>query len=128
MGVPETKQFFEIAAGGVELAGIVLLLVGLSLAIARFLYQAVRDVDKTEAYRGFRQQLGRTLLLTLEFLIASDIIYTIAVEPSFVSLGMLGLLVLIRTFLSFSLEVELSGRWPWQGEATPASGQRNTET
>jgi uncharacterized membrane protein len=73
------------------------------------------ELLSAEAYRSFRQQLGRTLLLTLEFLIASDIIYTIAVERTFESLGMLGLLVLIRTFLSFSLEVEISGRWPWQG-------------
>ncbi len=57
------------------------------------------------AYRAFRQELGRSLLLTLEFLIAADIIYTIAVNPTFTSLGMLGLLVLIRTFLSFSLEM-----------------------
>ncbi len=66
----------------------------------------------------FIHQLGRTLLLCLEFLVASDIIYTIAVEPSFKSLGLLGLLVLIRTFLSVSLEMELTGRWPWQHAET----------
>lgn len=112
--MPDMKQLFEIAANGVEAAGILLLLVGLVLALARFLYRALREGDKTAAYGAFRQQLGRTLLLTLEILIASDIIFTIAVERSFATLGMLGLLVLIRTFLSFSLEVELSGRWPWQ--------------
>lgn len=109
------KGFFETAAAGVEAGGILLLLVGLSLALAHFLYRALREADKSGPYRDFRRQLGRTLLLTLEFLIASDIIYTIAVDRSFASLGMLGLLVLIRTFLSFSLEVELTGRWPWQG-------------
>lgn len=109
------KGFFETAAAGVEAGGILLLLVGLSLALAHFLYRALREADKSGPYRDFRRQLGRTLLLTLEFLIASDIIYTIAVDRSFASLGMLGLLVLIRTFLSFSLELELNGRWPWQG-------------
>jgi len=108
------KELFEIAALGVEAAGIALLLTGLVLALARFFYRALRERDGSSAYGSFRQQLGRTLLLTLEFLIASDIIYTTAVDRSFESLGMLGLLVLIRTFLSFSLEVELNGRWPWQ--------------
>ncbi len=68
--------------------------------------------------RLFIHQLGRTLLLCLEFLVAADIIYTIAIEPSFNSLGLLGLLVLIRTFLSVSLEMELTGRWPWQHAKT----------
>jgi uncharacterized membrane protein len=53
-------------------------------------------------------------LLGLEFLVAGDIIGTVAVEPTFKSLGVLGLIVIIRTFLSFSLEVEINGRWPWQ--------------
>ena len=69
-----------------------------------------------------REELARTLLLTLEFLIAADVIYTIAVEQTFSSLGMLALLVVIRTFLSFSLQLELTGRWPWHGgEETPGS-------
>jgi uncharacterized membrane protein len=113
--MPDMKGFFEGAAVGLEAVGIVLLLVGLSLSLAHFLYRALRVADKSGAYGNFRLQLGRTLLLTLEFLIASDITYTIAVDRSFASLGMLGLLVLIRTFLSFSIEVELTGRWPWRG-------------
>lgn len=106
------KHLFETAAIAVEAVGILLLLTGLTLALVRFLYGALGKADRLSAYRSFRRQLGRTLLLTLEFLIASDIIYTIAVDRSFASLGMLGLLVLIRTFLSFSLE--LNERWPWQ--------------
>ncbi len=98
------KELFETAALVVEAAAVLLLLIGLTLSTGRFLYRT-RRVRGPPAYRAFRQELGRSLLLTLEFLIAADIIYTIAVNPTFTSLGMLGLLVLIRTFLSFSLKM-----------------------
>jgi uncharacterized membrane protein len=74
-------------------------------------------------YRSFRQQLGRSILLGLELLVAADIIRTVAVTPTLGSIGVLAGIVLIRTFLSFSLELEITGRWPWQkqppGEGTP---------
>ncbi len=65
-------------------------------------------------FRQARQRLGRGILLGLEFLVAADIIHTVAVELTFETVGILAIIVLIRTFLSFTLEVELSGRWPWQ--------------
>jgi uncharacterized membrane protein len=65
-------------------------------------------------YRRFRQQLGRTILLGLELLVVGDIVRTVAAQPTLISVGILAIIVLIRTFLSFSLEVELTGRWPWQ--------------
>jgi uncharacterized membrane protein len=68
----------------------------------------------TDRYRALRQRLGRAILLGLELLVAADIIRTVAVTPTFTSAGVLGIIVVIRTFLSFSLEVELEGRWPWQ--------------
>jgi uncharacterized membrane protein len=67
-----------------------------------------------EAYRVVRTVFGRSILLGLEFLVAADIIRTVAVEPSLENVGVLGLIVLIRTFLSFSLEVEIDGSWPWR--------------
>jgi uncharacterized membrane protein len=67
--------------------------------------------------------VGRAILLGLEFLVGGDIIRTVAVSPTFTSVGVLALIVLVRTFLSFSLEVELDGRWPWQGKG-PVSGAR----
>lgn len=67
---------------------------------------------------AFRSNLGRSILLGLEFLVAADIINTVAVEPSVQSLIVLAGIVLIRTFLSFSLEVEITGRWPWQRRAS----------
>lgn len=66
------------------------------------------------AYRDFREQLGRAILLGLEFLVAADIIKTVAITPTAQSVGLLAGIVAIRTFLSFSLEVEMTGRWPWQ--------------
>jgi len=71
------------------------------------------SVGLNVAYREYRQQLGRAILLGLEFLVAGDIINTVAVDPSFRSVGVLAGIVAIRTFLSFSLEVEIEGRWPW---------------
>lgn len=65
-------------------------------------------------YRCFRRRFGRAILLGLEFLVAADIIRTVAIEPTLSRVASLGLIVVIRTFLSFSLEVELEGRWPWQ--------------
>jgi uncharacterized membrane protein len=65
-------------------------------------------------YSQFRQQLGRAILLGLELLVAADIVRTVAVRPALESVTVLGIIVLVRTFLSFSLEVELTGYWPWQ--------------
>ena len=73
--------------------------------------------DKNELiFQELRQILGRGILLGLEFLIASDIIYTVAVELTFETIGVLAIVVLIRTFLSLTLEVEMTGKWPWQGK------------
>ena len=69
------------------------------------------------AYHRYRAELARGILLGLELLVAADIVGTVAVTPTFESLAVLGLIVLIRTFLSFSLEVEIEGRWPWQHSA-----------
>ena len=65
-------------------------------------------------YRGYRRRVGRSILLGLEFLVAGDIIRTVAVAPTYKSVGVLAVIVGIRTFLSFSLELEITGRWPWQ--------------
>jgi uncharacterized membrane protein len=78
------------------------------------------DAERMSVYRSYRQLLGRSILLGLELLVAADIIRTVAVTPTFESVGVLAIIVLIRTFLSFSLELEITGRWPWQKE--PAAG------
>jgi uncharacterized membrane protein len=75
---------------------------------------AIRRHGLADPFRHYRRKVGRVILLGLEFLVAADIIRTVAVTPTFQSVGVLAIIVLIRTFLSFTLEVELEGRWPWQ--------------
>jgi uncharacterized membrane protein len=86
--------------------GVAVIVAGLVLAAASF----VRRRD----YRLCRQQVGKAILLGLEFLVAADIIRTVAVAPTFRGVGVLAIVVAVRTFLSFTLDVELAGRWPWQ--------------
>lgn len=74
-------------------------------------------------YTEFRRALGRSILLGLELLVAADIIRTVAITPTLESVAVLGGIVLIRTFLSFSLELEISGRWPWQHKPTADLGE-----
>ena len=81
--------------------------------LARRLLQ--EEGEKKAVFQELRQDLGQGIPLGLEFLIAADIIRTVAVDLSFESVGVLAVIVPIRTFLSFTLEVELTGRWPWQG-------------
>lgn len=107
----------------VEVVGVLLILGGGTMATVHF---AVRwfTAGLSDAYRGYRQHLGRAILLGLEFLVAGDIINTVAVDPTFRSVGVLAGIVVIRTFLSFSLEVEIEGRWPWERAAAAAAEQR----
>ena len=79
-----------------------------------------------DTYRRYRQQLGRSILLGLEMLVAADIIRTVAVAPTVTSVSLLAGIVLIRTFLSFSLELEITGRWPWQ-KPDPTAGTRTRD-
>src|SRR5215813_10532612 len=102
----------EPATRIIELVGVMLILGGAAAATVRFLTRWV-STGLDSAYREYRQHLGRAILLGLEFLVAGDIINTVAVDPTFRSVGVLAGIVAIRTFLSFSLEVEIEGRWPW---------------
>lgn len=106
------QEVVEAVGKGVDAAGVVAIVVGALAAAFTALRTARRGRDPV--YRPFRQQLGRSILLGLELLVAADIIRTVAVTPTFESVGVLAGIVLIRTFLSFSLELEISGRWPWQ--------------
>lgn len=101
----------ESAGLVIDGAGVVAILGGALVAGLRFLAAGWRSEG---GYRRFRQDLGRGILLGLEFLVAADIIRTVAVKPTLDGVLVLGLIVLIRTFLSMSLQVELEGRWPWQ--------------
>jgi uncharacterized membrane protein len=108
------RQAAETIALGFEIAGVALLTVGALLALAIYVRDSMRRVEPRVAYRSLRRNLGGAILLGLEFLVAADIIRTVAVEPTIQNVMVLGLIVLIRTFLSLSLDVEVEGRWPWQ--------------
>lgn len=99
----------------VEIAGTAIIVVGAFGSLSVFLAGLVRGrCDREVLVTTFRSSLGRSILLGLEFLVAADIINTVAIEPTVESLLVLAGIVLIRTFLSFSLEVEIEGRWPWR--------------
>jgi len=103
----------------IDVAGVAVIVSGAAIA---FVFTAVRlSRRESDVYRRFRQQLGQTILLGLELLVAGDIVRTVAGSPSLTSVAILAAIVLIRTFLSFSLEVEITGRWPWQKREITAS-------
>jgi uncharacterized membrane protein len=112
-------------ARAVELAGVAVLVVGALLAAGAFVLRLTRGTALA-AYHALRADLGRAILLGLELLVIADIIGTVAIEPTLENLGVLAIIVAIRTFLSFALELEVSGRWPWQrGEqAVAPPGER----
>lgn len=96
-----------------QLAGVLVLVIGAFVAVVCFGVAAIRYRGATRPYERLRQGLGRAILVGLEFLVAADIIRSVAIDPTFQSVGILGLIVLIRTFLSWSLVVEMNGSWPW---------------
>lgn len=101
-------------ARAMEAAGTLIIAVGALAATVIFLRLVLRGNSAHAAYQQYRVNLGRAILLGLEFLVAADIVGTVAIEPTFQNLGVLALIVLVRTGLSFALEVEVNGHWPWQ--------------
>ena len=101
----------EPVAKAVELTGVATVVIGAILALGRYIFGTQ---DGKRNYSTLRHDLGKAILLGLEFLVAGDIIATVTVDPTMNQVLILGLVVIIRTFLSFSLEVELEGQWPWQ--------------
>ncbi len=93
--------------------GVAVIVLGVVLATARCVV-SLRGQPGSSVYSAYRRQLGRGILLGLEFLVAADIIRTVAITPSLESVAILAGIVAIRTFLSFALELEITGRWPWQ--------------
>jgi uncharacterized membrane protein len=113
------QHLVETVGVGIESVGIAVIVLGALAATVIAVRRWRRDA--ADVYRSYRRQLGRSILLGLEFLVAGDIIRTVAVEPTFTSVGVLAVIVLIRTFLSFSLELEITGRWPWQARPRSVS-------
>ncbi len=115
----EFVEVVETVGRVLEAAGVAVIAVGALLATLRFLRSWRGGVAAPIAYRAYRTGVAQAILLGLEFLVAGDIIRSVVIEPTFTSVGVLALIVLIRTFLSLELTLEIEGRWPWQRAEEP---------
>ena len=112
------QGFFDLllhwTTRSIEVAGIAAIVIGIVLATARFALRHIIDSGREMTFQRYRGDVGRAILIGLEFLVAADIINTVAIDPTLESLAVLAGIVVIRTFLSIALEVEIEGRFPWQ--------------
>ncbi len=104
----------EYAALLIELLAVAIIIVSIMVAVGRYLFRRVVRHTDEDHYHQLKVSLGKALLLGLEVLVAADIVRTVALEATLESILVLGLLVLIRTFLSWALVVEIEGHWPWR--------------
>ncbi len=118
------REVMDGIGRAVDSVGVLVIVAGGILATGRFIVQ--RHAETSKSYRVYRQDLGRAILLGLEFLIAGDIIRTVVVAPTLENIVILGLIVLIRTFLSMALQLEVEGRWPWQRPEENVTLSRNS--
>ena len=110
------QEALEYVVMGFEALGVAILVIGSVLAVGGYV-RDLRVMDRTRAWTGLRGNIGRTILLGLEVLIVADIVLTVAIDSTVQSALTLGVIVLVRTFLSFSLEIELEGVVPWRRRA-----------
>jgi uncharacterized membrane protein len=125
------RTWIEVASLGIELLAVAIIIVGIGYATVFFVLHLlhITATPDVQPYTRYKVRLSRTLLLGLEVLVAADVVRTVALEPTLQNVLVLGTLVLIRTFLSWSLVVELEGRWPWKpggktGPPRPANIER----
>ena len=116
----QVHAFVDQLAKALELIGVTIIVGGIVIATLRFVRDGRLTHDWQSAYPNYRSNIGRGILLGLELLVGADIISTITAPLTFESVGLLAGIVLIRTFLSFSLETEIEGCWPWQRAAKEA--------
>ena len=110
-------QIIEWVSIFLEIVAVSWILVGVVSSTARYFQAMIKQRSSVLArYTEYRHALARTLMLGLEILVAADVVRTVALEPTFENVGVLGLLVLIRIILGWSMVVEVEGRWPWQPE------------
>ena len=110
-------EWIEYAALAIDILAVLIIIVAIFYAMGHYVVRAAILPQHEALYRQLKVRLGRALLLGLEILVAADIVRTVALEATLQSVAVLGLLVLIRTFLSWALVVEIEGRWPWQAES-----------
>lgn len=111
------REAIELVSQGIQVSAVLVIVAGIVNAVGRYVIQGGGRTGP--AYKAFKDRIGGSLMLGLEFLVAADVVDTVAFRPTMQSIGVLGVLVLIRTFLSWSLVVEMERRWPWQ----PVSAQ-----
>lgn len=116
--------YVPIVVQAIELVGVTIIAIGSAITLALFLIGLARRLSVADAIARFRSDLGRSILLGLEFLVAADIISTVVIDLSLESVAALAGIVFIRTLLSFSLEAEIDGRWPWQRAAAEKDNTR----
>jgi uncharacterized membrane protein len=107
-------RWVEFAATGVELLAVVIIVAVILVGTVLYIFRILTQQADVNTYKDYRHQVARALLLGLEILVAADVIRTVALEPTMQNVLILGLLVLIRTFLGWSLVVEIEERWPWR--------------
>jgi uncharacterized membrane protein len=121
MSIEQAHAVVDLLARILELVGVGIILTGVALSSVAYLRDGLRSRNWRDAYDRYRSNLGRGILLGLELLVGADIISTITSPLTFTSVGLLAGLVAIRTFLSFSLEAEIEGCWPWERARTQAA-------
>ncbi len=125
----ELGPIFEKLTLAVEAAAMSVIIIGIMISTGLYIYRLLRKQGAIESFNGYRRGLGRMLILSLEFLVAADIMRSVLIgESTLKSVAILGLIVMIRTFLSWSLEMELDGCWPWQQRRSipeTGNGQEN---
>ena len=123
LSAPDTELIQQVLDGVeyvalvIEILAVLVIALGVFYAVALFLNARYSTRRRVGYDRLFRERLGNSLLIGLEILVAADIIRTVALEPTLENVAILGILVLVRTFLSWSLVVEIEGRWPWRAAA-----------
>jgi uncharacterized membrane protein len=119
------REWIELTAESVEIVAVAIMVVFIVYGTARWIFHSANKIER--AYEKYRVVLGKTLLIGLELLVAADIIRTVALDMTPTNLSLLGGLVVVRTFLGWSLTVEIEGHWPWQkaNEARPEALDRS---
>ena len=113
---------------GIEILGAVVIFAGvMRVALTRGTVRFLLKQGQPGDYESYKHEMGRSLLLGLEFLVAADVIRTVALEPTLGNVSVLGLLVLVRTFLSWTLTVDIEGRWPWQPQKSETTHSGTTD-
>ena len=116
------REWVDLSSKGIQALAVIVIVVSIVFGSLRFLLHLSRQ--GADPFRAYKQLIGRALLLSLEFLVAADVIRTVMLDLTAEGMGILGALVAIRTFLSWSLVVEIDGRWPWRSPPITAQGER----